>query len=81
MTATSATITTHVPAPSATPRGAIAVGLFITFVNDVLAARQARKARRALAEDAASLRRYALSFRNSDPSLVADLLAAADRAH
>jgi hypothetical protein len=72
------TITTHVPAPRATPRGAIAVGLIINFVKDVQAARQARHA---LAKDAAALRRYALSFRNSDPSLVADLMAAADRAH
>jgi hypothetical protein len=75
------TITTHVPAPRATPRGAIAVGLIINFVKDALAARQARQARHALAKDAAALRQYALSFRDSDPSLVADLMAAADRAH
>ena len=75
------TIITLVPAPAATPRGAIAVGLIATFVLDVLAWNRARLERRAKARDAMDLRAYANSIRNSEPSLAADLLAAADRAN
>jgi hypothetical protein len=75
------TLTTIHLAPVATPRGAVwaaeaAFGLSRWFSQ--LRARWAARQADRLGE-AEALRVYALQFRDSDPGLAADLLAAADR--
>ena len=73
-------IDTFVPAPTTTPRGAVAIGLIATFVQDILAWNKVRVDRARMLRDVIKLRDYANSLRYSAPSLAADLLAAADRA-
>jgi hypothetical protein len=83
MTATTraARITTMVPAKGIeTPRGAILVGLVANFVLDLLAARRARQERRRIERDVSALRVWANEVHRSNPSMAADLYAAADRA-
>lgn len=75
-----AVITTLVPAPTATPRGAIAVGLIANFVLDLMVWNRARIQRKRLQREIMNLRIYANAIRHSEPSLSSDLFAAADRA-
>ncbi len=73
-------ITTLVPEPTIKPRGAAIAGLVFNLVFGALAWNRARTLRQRRQRDAISLRSYANSIRHSEPSLAADLLAAADRA-
>jgi hypothetical protein len=63
------------PAPVAVPRGALWVG----WMADLVVAWRARQRLERRAQDAASLRRWAQRLQVSEPSLAADLRAAADR--
>jgi hypothetical protein len=74
-------VTTVQLQPITAPRGARwaaeAALAFVDGLQRVFARRHA--APRTPAEEADALRRYALTFRSSDPGFAADLLAAADR--
>lgn len=75
------TVTTVQMGPIVAPRGARwaaeAALAFIDALHRVFARRPA--APQTPAEEADALRRYAMTFRTSDPGFAADLLAAADR--
>ncbi len=77
------TITLHVPAPVAAPRGAALFGaVYGTVVSGFVAWRQTQLQRRAQASraaEAAEVRAYAWQLMNEDPRFAADLLAAVDR--
>lgn len=75
------TVTTVQLHPISAPRGARWAAEAALALVDVLHRVFARRAAepRAPAEEADALRRYAMTFRTSDPGFAADLLAAADR--
>jgi hypothetical protein len=75
------TLTTIHPAPMAFPRGSVWAAQAALGLRDVWKHLFTRGplAERTRAEEAESLRAYALSLRQSDPGLSADLYAAADR--
>ncbi len=76
------TTTFMVPAQRvAQPRIVLAVNALVEVTKSFAAWNQARAARRTLAQDAMDLRAYASRIRSSEPSLAADLFAAADRAN
>ena len=76
-------ITLHVPAPVATPRAApVAAALFTAAIAVVARAWQSQadlRRRLRQGQEAAALRRYATQLSRHDPSMAADLFAAADR--
>jgi hypothetical protein len=63
------------------PRVVLAVNALIEVAKSFVAWNQARAERGTLARDAMALRAYANQIRSSEPSLAADLFAAADRAN
>lgn len=77
MTAT--TITVHVPEERGVPRAMAFIELALTFSIGLKRYISKKLSERALKRDAMALRAYADSIRHSDPSLAADLFAAADR--
>ena len=76
-------ITLQVPAPVAMPRAApIAAGLFTAALAGIARAWRIQadlRRRLRLGQEAAALRRYATQIALHDPSMAADLFAAADR--
>lgn len=74
-------VTTVQVAPVAVPRGAVWAAQAAVAVVDALHRLFTRRAAmpRSPAEEAEALRRYAMSFRTTDPGFAADLMAAADR--
>jgi hypothetical protein len=72
---TTATLSIARPATVAVPRGALWVG----WLADLAIAWRARQQLERRAHDAAALRRWAQRLQMSEPSLAADLRAAADR--
>lgn len=79
---TTATLSLVRPAPVAVPRGAVLVG-WLADLGVALRRRhqhaQALRDRELRASDAAALRRWAQRLQDREPSLAADLRAAADR--
>jgi hypothetical protein len=75
MTAATLSLSLARPAPVAVPRGAVWVG----WMADLVVAWRVRQELDRRARDAASLRRWAQRLQMSEPSLAADLRAAADR--
>ena len=61
------------------PRGAQLMALLYDAIERAVRRIEARRAARARAAEADSVRRYARSVQDSDPSFAADLYAAADR--
>lgn len=77
-----ATVSLARPAPVAVPRGALWVGWLADLAVALRARRRAAAAQSDTLErarDAAALRRWASRFQDTEPSLAADLRAAADR--
>ena len=75
------TVTTVRPAPITIPRGAVWAAQAAVALADAWQRFFSRRllAPRSRAEEAESLRTYALSIRQADPGFAADLYAAADR--
>ncbi|MFO1218762.1 MAG: hypothetical protein U1E89_10360 [Burkholderiaceae bacterium] len=74
-------VTTVQVAPISAPRGSVWAAQAVMAFADALHRVFTRRApaQRTPAEEAEALRRYATSFRNSDPGFASDLMAAADR--
>jgi hypothetical protein len=68
-----------VPEAREAPRAVAAVEAAIDLVIGLKAWFKSQSERRSIAHDAMALRSYAMDLRASQPSLAADLMAAADR--
>ena len=75
------TVTTVHPAPVGMPRGSVWAARAVVALVEAWHRFFSRRALapRSRAQEAESLRAYALSIRQSDPGFAADLYAAADR--
>ena len=76
---TTTTLTSVVSSLPRAPRGAQLMALLYDAIERAVRRIEARRVARARAAEADSVRRYARSVQDSDPSFAADLYAAADR--
>jgi hypothetical protein len=76
---TTTTLASVVSSLPRAPRGAQLMALLYDAIERALRRIEARRAARTRAAEADSVRRYARSVQDSDPSFAADLYAAADR--
>jgi hypothetical protein len=76
---TTTTLTSVVSSLPRAPRGAQLMALLYDAIERAVRRIEARRAARSRAAEADSVRRYARSVQDSDPSFAADLYAAADR--